>query len=82
MLESPWAKSPYCHAVDLDFIPGRVSEYEGPFQGQLWGGLALAYFLPERRAGGLQIRTSANQMLQRLSVTGPNEAEMCLTSAV
>jgi hypothetical protein len=67
MLEADWQRSPFCHWVDLDFVPGRVVEYPGPFHGELWGGLAAAYFLPEPRRGELQVGRTAEQMFQMLN---------------
>ena len=60
MADAGWERSPYCHWVDLDFVPGRIVEHGGPSHGELWGGLALAYFSPEKREGGLTVRRSAN----------------------
>lgn len=51
MVEAEWQKSPYVHYVDLDFIPGRVIEHGGGGDGEMWGGLAMAYFSPEKRSG-------------------------------
>ncbi|MBV8808485.1 MAG: glycosyltransferase [Acidobacteriaceae bacterium] len=67
MLEVAWEKSPYCHWVDIDFVPGRMIEHHGSFHGELWGGLGAAYFLPLARRGPLQIRRTAEQMFQLLS---------------
>ncbi|MDD4254486.1 MAG: glycosyltransferase [Methanofollis sp.] len=61
MLDVRWEKSPYVHWVDLDFIPGRIVEAEGPSQGEMWGGLALAYLKPVIRHGSLQVNLSANR---------------------
>jgi hypothetical protein len=62
MLEADWARSPYVEWVDLDFIPGRLVEQKGPFGGELWGGLALAYFSPVPRLHALTVNRSAEQM--------------------
>jgi hypothetical protein len=67
MLNAGWEKSPYCHWVDLDFVPGRIVEHQGSFLGELWGGLAAAYFLPVPRKGVLQITRTADQMFKILS---------------
>ena len=67
MLNAGWEKSPYCHWVDIDFVPGRIVEHDGPSRGELWGGLAAAYFLPVVRSGDLNIARTADQMFQRLS---------------
>ena len=61
MLEAGWERSPYCHWVDLDFIPGKLGEK------QLWGGLALAHFLPVARTGELRIDRTAEEMFLALS---------------
>lgn len=62
MLEAGWERSPYCHWVDLDFVPGRLGTQ------QLWGGLALAHFLPVARSGDLQINRTAEEMFQVLTL--------------
>jgi hypothetical protein len=64
MLEMDWSKSPYVHWVDIDFVPGRITEDKGPFEGQLWGGLALAYLLPFPRKDPLEIRCSTERMFR------------------
>ncbi|MCB1018839.1 MAG: glycosyltransferase [Acidobacteria bacterium] len=67
MLTAPWASSPYCHLVDLDFVPGRIIEHGGPVDGEMWGGLAIAYFRPDRRSGELEIRQSAKATYEQLA---------------
>jgi glycosyltransferase involved in cell wall biosynthesis len=64
MLEVDWNQSPYVQWVDLDFVPGRLIEHPGPFHGQLWGGLALAYFSPTRRTAPVTVNCSAAQMFK------------------
>ena len=66
MLEAAWDRSPYCQWVDLDFIPGRLIEHGGGGSGEMWGGLALAYFLPVPRNGPLAIGRSAEKMFQAI----------------
>lgn len=66
MLEVNWTSSSYVHWVDIDFIPGRIVEQGGPFQGQMWGGLALAYLKPERRINPFKIIVSAHTMHEKL----------------
>jgi glycosyltransferase involved in cell wall biosynthesis len=70
MLEADWGESPYCHWVDIDFVPGRVVEHAGPSQGELWGGLALALFHPAIRTGAVQINCTAEKMFQLLQLRG------------
>jgi glycosyltransferase involved in cell wall biosynthesis len=60
MLEAPWQDSPYCHFVDLDFVPGRAVDHPGAGHGELWAGLAMAFFLPTRRDGALMIGQTAS----------------------
>jgi glycosyltransferase involved in cell wall biosynthesis len=64
MLETAWHTSPYCHAVEIDFVPGRVIEHDGPSKGELWGGLAFAYFAPTPRTGPLKSNRSAETLFQ------------------
>lgn len=71
MLQAGWESSPYCHWVDLDFVPGKLGAK------QLWGGLALAHFLPVARPGDLQINRTAEEMFQALTAPRTNAAGSC-----
>jgi glycosyltransferase involved in cell wall biosynthesis len=62
MLAARWQESPYVAWVDLDFIPGRLIQHGGGGDGELWGGLAMAYLTPSLRRGPLQIHQSASRM--------------------
>jgi glycosyltransferase involved in cell wall biosynthesis len=64
MMEGVWDRSPYCQWVDLDFVPGRLIEHGGGGTGEMWGGLALAFFQPTPRNGPLTVGRSAEQMFQ------------------
>ena len=55
--------------IYLQRFPGRIIEYAGPSHGALWGGLALAYFLPTPRKGVLQINKTAEEMFQMLQAS-------------
>lgn len=66
MQEVRWERSPYVHWVDLDFIPGRIVEAGGPYQGEMRGGLALAYLKPVLRHDPLQVNLSANRAYESL----------------
>ena len=44
MNEARWARSPYVQWVDLDFVHGRVIQNGSASDGEMWGGLAAAYF--------------------------------------
>ena len=52
MIEAPWADNPYVRLVELDFERGGIFEVT---RGVMWGGLALAIMLPERRQGPLVV---------------------------
>jgi len=67
LLEADLEQSQYCHFLDVDFVPGRVIEHGGPTAGELWGGLALAYFSPSRRNGRLTVQRSAASMFEIVS---------------
>lgn len=71
MLEAGWETSPYCHWVDLDFVPGKLGGR------QLWGGIAVAHFLPEVRKGALQIDRTAEEMFQVLKERDVNASRAC-----
>lgn len=57
IVEAPWASNPHLHSIDLDFIPGMLYDRED-IRGQIWGGLAAAVMLPEKRPGGVAMHTS------------------------
>lgn len=65
MVESRWNRNPYVHYVDLDFIPGRIVETAGGANGEMWGGLALAYFSPVKRAGDVRVATTSSNAFER-----------------
>jgi hypothetical protein len=67
MLKTNFSRSRYCHSVELDFVPGCIVEHGGPSDGELWGGLAMAYFNPAPRSGPLAIGRSAEGMFQALA---------------
>jgi glycosyltransferase involved in cell wall biosynthesis len=61
MQEADWQRSPYVQYVDIDFIPGRVIEHGGGGDGEMWGGLAMAYFSPARRNGNVYVGATARR---------------------
>ncbi len=63
MATSPWAKSPYVHHVNLDFVPGRMIETDDA-RGEMWGGLGFAYLLPAPRTHELGSIVSAEGMFR------------------
>jgi len=72
MLEAGWAHSPYLQWIDLDFIPGRIVSHGGPSAGQMWGGLAVAYFTPSRRRENLLLRQSGQRLFAAAKATAIN----------
>jgi hypothetical protein len=64
LLDSPWRESPYCHWVELDFVPGCVVDNEASARGELWGGLGIAYFQAIPRTGPLRVERSAETLFR------------------
>jgi hypothetical protein len=59
MLNAGWQACPHVHQVEIDFVGGVCMQAACPWDApDLWGGLALAVLIPQRRAGGLVIRQS------------------------
>jgi hypothetical protein len=71
MLAARWARSPYVHYVDLDFVPGRMIENGGSSSGECWGGLGMALLFPTPRQSPLSIGGSAQRMVDFLHKGGP-----------
>jgi hypothetical protein len=67
LLAADWSASRYCRWVDLDFVPGRVTERGDCDAVELLGGLAAAYFHPSERSAPLDVRASASGMFEALS---------------
>jgi hypothetical protein len=61
-----WSKYKNVHYVDLDFIPGRITENGSKFDGELWGGLGMICLLPEERENDLQVLRGSQKMLDIL----------------
>lgn len=58
MRTANWAKSPFVHHVELDFIPG-IYHYEAHDTAEpktMWGGFACAVLTPEKRNGPLIVQ--------------------------
>ncbi len=64
MLDADWNKCPYVQWVDLDFVPGCIIENGSTSEGEMWGGLALAYLTPTIREDPLIIGRSSNTMFE------------------
>ncbi len=67
MEASNWNNSSYVKWVDIDFIPGRLVEHGGGFDGELWGGIGLAFLTPEIRTGDIVLLRSAKRMFEIIS---------------
>ncbi|MGH7944184.1 MAG: hypothetical protein ACREH8_08735 [Opitutaceae bacterium] len=68
-----WSRNAFCHVVELDFAPGILHPNENCLR-QMWGGLALAVFLPEPRRHQREVKTSHQLMFEaalRSSVYAP-----------
>jgi hypothetical protein len=73
ILSVDWASNPHLHEVEVDFVPGQIQEHtvrDG--QGEIWGGLALAYLDPTRRTGPPRIHQSAATSLRCLRFLANN----------
>jgi hypothetical protein len=57
MLAADWQACPHVHYLQLDFAGGQFAP--SPRGLEMWGGLALAVLLPEKRTGALTIGHSS-----------------------
>jgi Methyltransferase domain len=55
--DAPWAGNPYVHGIELDLVAGVLFNNE-ELRGQIWGGLAVAVVLPEKRSGDVYWQAS------------------------
>jgi hypothetical protein len=63
-----WSDSAWAHALDLDFVPGRVVEgVNNPFAGEMWGGLAVALLSPRARSGEFLFKATSAETFRRQS---------------
>jgi len=74
MMDANWGRSNYVQFVDVDFIPGRIIEHGGKGDGEMWGGLAMAYFLPVARSGELLVSASAHRTFEAMRERDGNGA--------
>jgi hypothetical protein len=59
MLHANWQSNPYVHAVELDFVTGKLDEH-----GRMWCGLGLAFLLPEKRQGELKVHAKQDMLFR------------------
>ncbi len=57
ILGARWARSPYVHMVELDFVPGYLHD-SVDVKNEMWSGLGLAVLLPYPREKDLEISES------------------------
>jgi hypothetical protein len=57
IIEAPWEDNPHVHGLDLDFVPGMLYDRED-IKGHIWGGLAAAVMLPEKRSGIVRVQAT------------------------
>lgn len=55
-----WARCPYAHFVEVDFIPGvyHKQTFDTAQAGSMWGGFAMAVLKPLKRMGPLTVHRS------------------------
>jgi hypothetical protein len=73
ILAADWASSPFCHFVDVDFVPG-VLHSDKHVHRQMWGGLGYALFLPEPRKHSLRVLAS-HQLLYEAAILQSSHAD-------
>ena len=81
MLSARWEASKHVHWVDLDFVPGRMNEHGGGGDGEMWGGVALAYFHPEPRTGPLVVSTTSQRTFAIINAHVTAEGKLPQSSA-
>ncbi len=65
IMDAPWADNPHAHCLNLDFVPGLLFD-RNDIKGQIWGGLAAAVMLPEKRSGYFSMQASFDYSLSVL----------------
>jgi hypothetical protein len=76
ILAAQWSRNAFCHFVEVDFVPGILHPDEN-CRRQMWGGLAIAVFLPEPRGHQLEVKATHQLMFEaalRSSVYAPAAA--------
>ena len=69
ILSADWNASPYVHSVQCDFVPGQIIEHSvRDGRGEVWGGLALAYFSPQPRKGSVVVSQGSATMIRAAHV--------------
>lgn len=60
MIVADWARCPYVHSVEIDFVPGVffAQGYDTAEAGSMWAGLGCALLTPTKRTTELRIQQS------------------------
>jgi hypothetical protein len=66
ILQANWQQCPWVHSVELDFVPGvfHAVAHDQASARSMWGGLAVALLLPEKRAVDLQINQCQKELFE------------------
>ncbi len=65
ILSADWKSNPHVRVVQCDFVPGQIIEHSiRNGQGEVWGGLALAYLDPQPRTDELVVSQGAATMVR------------------
>lgn len=65
IMNASWASNPHVHGIDIDFVPGLLYD-RSDIKDQIWGGLALAVLLPQRRSGNIDVTASFEYSRRKL----------------
>jgi hypothetical protein len=69
ILAADWNSNPRVHFVQCDFVPGQIIEHSiRDGRGEVWGGLALAYFDPRPRSGNIVVSEGSATMVRAAQV--------------
>ena len=69
ILSTDWNASAHVHSVQCDFVPGQIIEHSvRGGKAEVWGGLALAYFDPRPRRGGVAVSEGSATMIRAAHV--------------
>jgi hypothetical protein len=81
MLAADWGKCPYVHFMEIDFVSGMFFSkgLECVQPGSMWGGLAVAIMLPQKRDFDLKVSESQKALFEvafsrSCHIHSPNES--------
>ena len=88
ILQADWQQCPYVHFVEVDFIPGvfHYHAFDTAEPRSMYGGLAVALMLPEKRESALAIHESQrglfDTVLQHSCHVPPRQQEVELLTRI